>query len=131
MRLGVTSEFPSQLGTVDYWYGGDDTTATRLGVILRDSVESSVVHSLILKPFETFYYNSMWPKDYTRVMEKPRSDDYASKDVMHNIRSWIQNGTTWAWLYTWSIIPYNAHGVRQHQGDFKPFYSNTFIFFIS
>ena len=59
MRLGVTSEFPSQLGTVDYWYGGDDTTATRLGVILRDSVESSVVHSLILKPFETFYYNSM------------------------------------------------------------------------
>jgi len=34
-----------------------DMTATRLGVILRDSVESSVVHSLILKPFETFYYN--------------------------------------------------------------------------
>jgi len=36
-----------------------DTTATWLGVILRDSVESSIVHSLILKPFETFYYNLM------------------------------------------------------------------------
>ena len=73
-----------------------DTTATWLGMILRDSVESSVIHSLILKHFETFYYDSMQPKDYTRVMEEPRSDDYANEDVMHNIRSWIQNGTTWA-----------------------------------
>jgi len=36
-----------------------DTTTTQLGMILHDSVESSVVHSLILKPFEIFYYNSM------------------------------------------------------------------------
>jgi len=107
-----------------------DMTPTWLGVILHDSVESSVIHSLILKHFETFYYNLMQLKDYTRVMEKPWSDNYASEDVMCNIRSWIQNGTTWARLYTWSIIPYNAHRVRQHQGDFKPFYSNTFIFFI-
>jgi len=107
-----------------------DMTATWLGMILRDSVESSIVHSLILKHFEIFYYNLMQPKNYTRVVEEPWSDNYTSEDAMHNIRSWIQNGTTWARLYTWSIIPYNAHGVRQHQGDFKPFYSNTFIFFI-
>jgi len=73
-----------------------DTTATWLGVILCNSVESSIVHSWILKHFETFYYNSMQPKDYTRVMEEPQSDNYASEDVMCNIRSWIQNGTTWA-----------------------------------
>ena len=69
-------------------------------MILLDSVESSVVYSLILKHFETFYYNLMQLKDYTRVVEEPRSDNYASKDVMCNIRSWIQNSTTWARLYT-------------------------------
>jgi len=77
-----------------------DMTATQIGMILRNSVESSIVHSLILKHFETFYYNLMRLKDYTRVVEELQSDDYTSKNVMRNIRSWIQNGTTWARLYT-------------------------------
>jgi len=38
---------------------------------------------------------------------------------MHNTGSWIQNGTSWAWLYTWTNIPYNAHWTRQHQEDFQ------------
>jgi len=112
------------------FFTGIDMTATQLDMILHNSVESSIIHSLLLKHFETFYYDLMRSKDYTRVMEEPRSDNYTSKDVMRNIRFWIQNGTIWAQLYTWSIIPYNAHRVRQHQEDFKPFYSNTFIFFI-
>jgi len=43
----------------EYFKVHADTTATRLGMILRNSVESSVIHSLILKHFETFYYNLM------------------------------------------------------------------------
>jgi len=65
-------------------------------MILCDSVESSIIHSLILKHFETFYYNLMRSKEYTRVVEEPQSDDYVSEGVMRNIRSWIQNSTTWA-----------------------------------
>jgi len=34
-------------------------TTTWLGMILHDLVESSIIHSLILKHFEIFYYNLM------------------------------------------------------------------------
>jgi len=30
-----------------------------------------------------------------RVVDEPCADNYTSKEVMHNIGSWIQNGTTW------------------------------------
>jgi len=43
-----------------------DMTATCLAIILCNMLHASIDHSLLLKHFQTFHYDSMQPEGYTK-----------------------------------------------------------------